>query len=65
MATYKVSYEVTEDEGQTQFLAVFTVTADTEQEATQKAGQLVDGAFLISEYTFDHEYPTTIEKAGN
>ena len=65
MNTYKVGYNITEDEGQTQFLAVFTVNAETKQEATQKAGELVDGAFLISEYTFDHEHPTTIEKAGN
>jgi transcription antitermination factor NusA-like protein len=64
MATYKVGYNVTEDEGQTQFLAVFTVNADTQREAIHKAGELVDGAFLITEYTFDHEYPTTIEKVG-
>lgn len=64
MATYKVGYEVTEDEGQTQFLAVFKVNADTQREAIHKAGQLVDGAFLVTEYTFDHEYPTTIEKVG-
>lgn len=65
MATYKVGYNVTEDEGQTQFLAVFTVNADTQREAIHKAGQLVDGAFLITEYTFDHEHPTTIEKVNN
>jgi hypothetical protein len=65
MSTYKVGYNITEDEGQTQFLAVFTVSANTLREATQKAGELVYGTFLVSEYTFDHEYPTTIEKVGN
>jgi transcription antitermination factor NusA-like protein len=65
MNTYKVGYNVTEDEGQTQFLAVFTVNADTQREAIHKAGELVDGAFLVTEYTFDYEYPTTIEKVDN
>lgn len=62
---YQVTYKVVEDEGQTEFHATFTVTAENEREAVSKAGDLIYGTFLTDEYTFDWEFPISITKAGN
>ena len=61
-STYKVGYDVTEDEGQTRFVAVFTVEAENEQEAVRLAGDKLYGSFLIEDYTFDWEFPCSVEK---